>query len=237
MIFFSYDSLLPKMHTILTMPHPSSITIPVHSIFQTMMACVPQSAPAAPLFTAGASGIKVTLQGTANNAGSILESSFNDDQDYDYEYQDDNLLQLYDDMDSKSSIPSKPSTDSRKASGGAIASIYRANSLSAAKLNAASSSASNNGSGSNVNDKAKVGKRVKPMKTPGGIRLRPLSRNQTVMSYLGDIGFAGAPAGSTFHGIDVQRKRRIAETVAEMVDIVISSLVTTTKSPKSVTDE
>ncbi|KAJ3309124.1 hypothetical protein HDU76_003718 [Blyttiomyces sp. JEL0837] len=47
-VSFIYESLLPRMNSILTTTQPETLTRPVHALFQTMMAIAPQSAPSAP---------------------------------------------------------------------------------------------------------------------------------------------------------------------------------------------
>ncbi|KAI9326596.1 hypothetical protein DFJ73DRAFT_766700 [Zopfochytrium polystomum] len=64
-----YETLLPRMNAVLTTSQSPGLIKQVHLIYQTMMACAPQSAPTAPTFLSAGANRRSSL-GSINSGGS-----------------------------------------------------------------------------------------------------------------------------------------------------------------------
>ncbi|KAJ1533315.1 Ras GTPase activating protein ira2, partial [Cladochytrium tenue] len=73
-VSLAYETLLPRMRTVLTTSQNPVLIRRVHSIYQTMMASAPQSAPTAPAFLVSGGGRRRASMGS-NNSGTSGQST------------------------------------------------------------------------------------------------------------------------------------------------------------------
>ncbi|KAJ3134543.1 Ras GTPase activating protein ira2 [Physocladia obscura] len=217
LIFILYESLLPRMNEIVTGQTSPRLISSVHSIFQTMMACMPISPPSAPYLTplgipmrkinvattygGGANDQITNLNGMLNNINSVMGGFGH------INGKDALILQLAG-INAGAGVPNGTiASFSRNAGAAAGAGGGRSTSPSLAALDDDDFQFQEDSSFVDVHML--------------GIGAYPLSANQQLLSHLQTLGFVGVASANSFNGAGLVQQKQIATMVVQLIRVAL----------------
>ncbi|KAJ3230718.1 Ras GTPase activating protein ira2 [Chytriomyces hyalinus] len=198
-VFVLYESLLPRMNEIVTGPNSPNLIAAVHSIFQTMMACMPLSPPSAPQLVPqfqGPAADSAGISGILTNINNVM-GGFN---------------------------VMSPSTRKEVVQAAASAIINSNPGTSQPVVSNMSSSSSMNGDFEGEARASSSSSILEDTVLFQGTLPHPLHVNQQLLSYLQELGFGGVASANSFETISVVQQKQIAGLVVMLIRVVLVQL-------------
>ncbi|KAI8614426.1 hypothetical protein BC830DRAFT_1127447 [Chytriomyces sp. MP71] len=203
-VFILYESLLPRMNEIVTGPNSPNLIASVHSIFQTMMACMPLSPPSAPQL--------VPLMNGRNNSSDNVHITGM-------------LANINNVMGGFNAMTAATRKEVVQAANTAILGTPATTSSGNVINSNVSSSSSLNGDVDTLGD-VRFSSESAEDAIIYGTMPHPLSVNQQLLSYLQELGFGGVASANSYESITVAQQKQIAGLVVLLIRVVLVQLQT-----------
>ncbi|KAJ3073308.1 hypothetical protein HDU99_001992, partial [Rhizoclosmatium hyalinum] len=210
-VFILYESLLPRMSEIVTGPNSPNLITSVHSIFQTMMACMPLSPPSAPQLIPH----NTTTSRKAGNSA-------------------DQVNALNGVMSNINNVMGGFGVSGNIAPGSIIRvphhHQHQLQSQISHHYNSITSSLTDEIDDA-LNDFSlgrEDGLRLSPIDGKGGAMVGPaplpLCMNQQLLGYLQELGFTGVASSNSFDGAGIVEQKQICSIVVQLIRVVLVQL-------------